>query len=237
MTKTNNNIINSFIKNQLLNEFIQHKKFLDSQDSNEQQLLHLIEDNGELWVSIHIEHFFKKLLQKNQKTITSFTPFFLIPIKINNSIKLKNEETMNDFFIKLKAININTTLYKDVFYIKNVVEHEQIPSEQPLLKIDDKRKIKYLFSREDKKEFLKELKIMKSLDVFDIFEIKKLINFIENRLKEYLNDQNNFFFFSSIIEEVMVDLKTKTIKREFSETKPINFSIKEESIILNVNED
>jgi len=65
--------INLFIKNKILNDFIQHKNFLKTLE-NKQELLHLIEIQGELWISIYHEEYFENLIKKKQ--INNFTPFF-----------------------------------------------------------------------------------------------------------------------------------------------------------------
>lgn len=227
--------INLFIKNKILNDFIQHKNFLKTLE-NKQELLHLIEIQGELWISIYHEEYFENLIKKKQ--INNFTPFFLFPVKLNNYIKEKDEETNNDFYIKFNSINITTILNKDVFYIKNTFKHNKIKKNQPIIKLDKKRKIKYIFTNDDKKIIIKEIKKLKQLDVFNIFKIEKLLYFIEEKLKKYIENQENYFFVSSLNNNLeMIDLKTITIKKEFKNSKPIYFTIKEDNIQLNISED
>jgi hypothetical protein len=227
--------VNLFIKNKLLNDNIKNKKFIDNTESEE--LIHIIEINGELWASILYEDFFKNFFKRNKQTITNFIPFFLIPIKINNYIKLKNKEDNKDFYLKLLSTPIETKIEKEIFYIKNQLKHEKMETEDKIIKIDKRRKINYLFSREDKKKIIKEIKKIKRLDVFNIFEIKKLIYFIEEQIKTYIENKNNYFILSSLIDnEYLLDLKIASIKKEFKKTKPLSFIIREDKIILEIKE-
>jgi len=229
--KSNKKKVNIFLKNIL----IENKDFFSfhKQNSTTENLVHLLYIEDELWASIHIENYFSILLSSNKHFSSSFVPFILIPVKLNNI--LINSEEDRIVYNEYNSFPLIHEVHNDIFFFKNNLVDEGF--DEDLLLIDNSREVIFSFNNEDIKTIISELKTLKKLDIFNIFNISELKEFISEELKKFFFNKENFFFCSSLIEDSFVLLKKNTFKKYFLNNKGFSFQFQDNNILLNTNKD